>query len=161
AERGQAEGRRQGEGSDCGSDWDSDWGSGRRGQVNMQPALRSAGALLLACTGVAQAPPPAAKAPSRDFAVRCGQRYVEPRAPFAAASLVVRDGKVASWGKDAPPPELPVVDYGQRVVMPGIVAVDSDLAAARDDEYAVTPDFQAIDGFDFEAPLTSALQGGV
>jgi imidazolonepropionase-like amidohydrolase len=131
----------------------------------MRPALRSAGALLLACalpcTAAAQAPPPAAKAPSRDFAVRCGKLYIEPTASFADAWLVVRDGKVASWGKDAPPPELPVVDYGQRVVMPGIVAVDSDLAGARDDEYAITPDFQAVDGFDFEAPLTSALQGGV
>src|SRR5262249_42506630 len=67
----------------------------------------------------------------------------------------------ASWGKEAPPPELPVVDCSQRVVMPGIVAVDSDLGAARDDEYAITPDFQAIDGFDFEAPLRDALQGGV
>jgi imidazolonepropionase-like amidohydrolase len=127
----------------------------------MRPVLRRAGALLLACAAAAQAPAPAAKAPSRDFAVRCGKLYTEPAASFADAWLIVRDGKVVSFGKDAPPPELPVVDYGQRVVMPGIVAVDSDLAAARDDEYAVTPDFQAIEGFDFEAPLTSALQGGV
>jgi imidazolonepropionase-like amidohydrolase len=45
--------------------------------------------------------------------------------------------------------------------MPGIVAVDTDLAAARDSQYSTAPDVMAVDGFDFEAPLRDALEGGV
>jgi hypothetical protein len=115
-------------------------------------------AAVLAATAAAQAP---ASAP-RDYAVRCGRLLIgDGTTALEDAWLVVRQGKIASIGKDAPPSDLTVIDCRQRVVMPGIVAVDSDLSGARDDEYAVTPDFMAVDGFDFESTQRDALAGGV
>ena len=123
--------------------------------------LRFTAALALCSpTSVAQdAATPAP--PSGDFAVRCGTLLRgDGSPPVADAWLVVRNGKIAAI-ETAAPTDLPIVDASGRVVMPGLVAVDSDLGAERDDEYAVTPDVLAIDGFDFEYPLRSALEGGV
>ena len=115
-------------------------------------------AAVLAASAAAQAP---ASAP-RDYAVRCGRLLIgDGTTALDDAWLVVRQGKIASIGKEAPPSDLTVIDCRQRVVMPGIVAVDSDLSGARDDEYAVTPDFMAVDGFDFESTQRDALAGGV
>lgn len=105
---------------------------------------------------------PAGEAAPRHFAVRCGRLLVgDGTTEYRDGWLIVRDGKIAAVGSQPPPAELPVVDASGRVVMPGIVAVDTDLAAARDDQYAVTPDVMAVDGFDFEATLRQALEGGV
>ncbi|MEI6129249.1 MAG: amidohydrolase family protein [Planctomycetota bacterium] len=106
---------------------------------------------------------PAQKAPApSDYAVHCGRLLIgDGTTSLEGAWLIVSEGKIKSVGKEQPPPELPIVDCMQRVVMPGIVAVDSDLSGARDDEYAITPDFMALDGFDFEASQRDALQGGV
>ena len=68
-------------------------------------------------------------------------------------------GKVVSAGNEKPPEGTRVIDALSRVVMPGIVAVDTDLAVVADDQYAVTPDALAIDGFDFELRLRDALEG--
>ena len=57
--------------------------------------------------------------------------------------------------------DLPVVDASTKVVMPGIVAVDSDLTAVRDSDYQITPDAIAIDAFDFERSWRRALEGGI
>ncbi|MFY9344237.1 MAG: amidohydrolase family protein [Planctomycetota bacterium] len=100
--------------------------------------------------------------PKRSFAVRCGTLLVgDGGTVLRGAWLVVRDGKVVRASSEAPPAELPVVDCATKVVMPGIVAVDSDLAPATDSEYQLTPDAQALDQFDFERTWTAALQGGV
>jgi imidazolonepropionase-like amidohydrolase len=100
--------------------------------------------------------------PSGTFAVRCGTLLLgDGTAPLRDAWLVVVDGKVKSAGTDAPAAELPVLDARTRVVMPGIVAVDSDLATAPDAEYQLTPDALALDQFDFERSQLAALQGGV
>lgn len=112
-------------------------------------------AIALCAAALAQDPP------QGDFAVRCGTLLRgDGGEPLRDAWLVVRDGKVAAIQQDEPA-GLPVVDARSRVVMPGIVAVDSDLGAERDDDYSVTPDALAIDGFDFEYPLRPALEGGV
>ncbi len=116
-------------------------------------------AAVLAASVCAQAAP---AVPSGSFAVRCGTLLLgDGGVPLRDAWLVVVDGKVRSAGTDAPPPDLPVVDARARVVMPGIVAVDSDLAPAADSEYQFTPDAQALDQFDFERMQLAALQGGV
>lgn len=113
----------------------------------------------LAAVAVAQEP---ADAPSRSFAVRCGTLLVgDGRTALHDTWLVVIDGKVKSVGADTPPADLPVVDARSRVVMPGIVAVDSDLATSADSEYQYTPDALALDQFDFERTYPAALQGGV
>lgn len=114
---------------------------------------------LLAAAGRGQEPAPV---PSGSFAVRCGTLLLgDGTTVLRDAWLVVVDGKVASAGAEAPPPELPVVDARTKVVMPGIVAVDSDLATGADSDYQVTPDALALDQFDVERPWTHALQGGV
>lgn len=106
--------------------------------------------------------PAASDVPARDFAVHCGTLLVgDGTTVLQNAWLVVRAGKVAGVGTDAPPADLPVVDCGQKTVMPGIVAVDTDLAGAADSDYQVTPDALAIDSFDFDRKWLPALQGGV
>lgn len=129
----------------------------------LRPFWPPLAALLTAAGGLAaQAPLPEDAPPAQSFAVRCGTLLLgDGSTPLADAWLVVVDGKVQSAGAKAPPPELPVVDARGRVVMPGIVAVDSDLAAAADSDYQFTPDALALDQFDFERSWTSALQGGV
>lgn len=117
--------------------------------------------VLLADLG-AQAPAGTeATVPARDFAVHCGTLLTGEGTTLQNAWLVVRDGKVQRVGVEAPPADLPVVDCTQKVVMPGIVAVDSDLAAAGDSDYQVTPDALAVDSFDFDRKWLHALQGGV
>ncbi|HEB52456.1 MAG TPA: hypothetical protein ENI87_04275 [bacterium] len=104
----------------------------------------------------------AQEVPSRSFAVRCGTLLVgDGQTAMHDAWLVVRDGKVEGVGERTPAADLPVVDARGKVVMPGIVAVDSDLATERDSEYQVTPDAYAVDAFDFERSWRSALAGGI
>ncbi len=119
-------------------------------------------AALLASGLVAQTQPSDAAPPERSFAVRCGTLLLgDGTSALENVWLVVVDGKVQSVGTAAPPADLPIVDASNRVVMPGIVAVDSDLATAPDAEYQYTPDALALDQFDFERTWTAALQGGV
>lgn len=122
------------------------------------------GAVLAAALGAAvlAAPIAAQQVPSGTFAVRCGTLLVgDGQKAMTDAWLVVRDGKIESVSQAAPPSDLPVVDASGKVVMPGIVAVDSDLAPARDSEYQVTPDAYAVDAFDFERSWRRALEGGI
>lgn len=130
--------------------------SSRRG-----PALIAAlGAALMAAPATSQRA--AAQAPSGTFAVRCGTLLVgDGQQAVRDAWLIVRDGKVDSVSQAAPPSDLTVVDARDKVVMPGIVAVDTDLAPARDSEYQITPDAYAVDAFDFERSWRAALEGGV
>src|SRR5690606_22706353 len=83
-------------------------------------------------------------------------------APIDDCWLIVRDGKVAAIQREvSPPADLPVLDASDKVVMPGLVAADSELSGHGDDRYNVTPDFVALDGFDFLRSHDSALSGGV
>jgi imidazolonepropionase-like amidohydrolase len=129
----------------------------------MPPFVKSSLAAVLLASGLAaQAQPHDAAPPERSFAVRCGTLLLgDGSSALTEAWLVVVDGKVQSAGTTAPPADLPIVDASKSVVMPGIVAVDSDLATAPDAEYQFTPDALALDQFDFERTWTAALQGGV
>lgn len=100
--------------------------------------------------------------PSGSFAVHCGTLLTgDGTDPQNNVWLVVRNGKIESVGKTEPPADLAVVDARNKVVMPGIVAVDSDLAPAADSQYQITPDAFAIDAFDFERSWRRALEGGI
>ena len=100
--------------------------------------------------------------PAKTFAMRCGTLLLgDGTTVLRDAWLVVQDGKVKSVGTTAPGGDLPIVDARSKVVMPGIVAVDSDLAPATDSDYQLTPDAMALDQFDFERSWQQALQGGV
>jgi imidazolonepropionase-like amidohydrolase len=100
--------------------------------------------------------------PSGNFAVRCGTLIDGRGATTANCWLVVRNGKIADISNAAEAPRgLPIVDASDRVVMPGLVLADSELSGVVDDEYNVTPDFCALDGFDFARDYRSALAAGV
>ena len=130
---------------------------------------RSAAVMLLlaaaVCAAAPQQPAPGgdrATAP-RSAAVHCGKLiHSADAAAIDDCWLIIRDGKVAAIQREvAPPADLPVIDASDKVVMPGLVAADSDLSGHGDDRYNVTPDFVAIDGFDFLRSYDSALSGGV
>jgi imidazolonepropionase-like amidohydrolase len=105
--------------------------------------------------------PPAAAAGGA-FAVRCGRVHVGDGRTLDDVWLVVRDGKIAEVGaRDAAPADLPVIDARGRVVVPGLVAADSDLSGHQDQVHQVTPDLVAVDGFDFATAHKRALSGGV
>ncbi|MBK8979533.1 MAG: amidohydrolase family protein [Planctomycetes bacterium] len=124
-----------------------------------------AAVLSLAATAGSGAGPDvqAGDPPARNLAIHCGTLYAHPgAAPLRGAWLIVRDGRVQSIVETGgPPDDLPVVDASDKVVFPGLVAADSDLSGIGDDAYNVTPDFSALDGFDFVREQTRALAGGV
>ena len=94
---------------------------------------------------------------------------------YVNAALLVRDGKVVAAGKlvngkivvgekgeVAIPPEAQVHDLGSAVIIPGLVIGQTTLGErGRDDERSLTPEFQAIDGFDFYGDYSKAIAGGV
>ena len=117
---------------------------------------------LTATAAHAQAPAAATSAPERTFAVKCGTLHIGDGAtPLRNVWLHVVDGKIDRVGKQAPERDVATVDASNKVVMPGIVAVDSDLANQPDGEYQLTPDALALDAFDFERKWRTALAGGV
>jgi imidazolonepropionase-like amidohydrolase len=79
--------------------------------------------------------------------------------------LVVRDGKVVAIGprdRIKVPEGVHVHDLGSAVLIPGLVIAETTLGErGRDDERALTPEFRAIDGFDFYADYGQPLSGGV
>lgn len=133
--------------------------------MNVSRGLRLAAAAAWALAATSQAPPPEPArqdVPARSFALRCGTLLTgDGTTVLRGAWLVVVEGKIVRASTEAPPADLPVVDASAKVVMPGIVAVDSDLAAVGDSDYQFTPDALALDQFDFERAWTNALQGGI
>jgi imidazolonepropionase-like amidohydrolase len=79
------------------------------------------------------------------------------------ATILVRGGKIVAVGKDV---EVPagsrVIDYGaDAVIVPGLVAADSNYGAPRPSERTADPFIRAIDNFDPYASFVFALQEGV
>lgn len=108
------------------------------------------------------AAPLAAQEPAQSVAVHCGTLLTgDGKTELHNVWLVVRGGKIASISEEPPADWLPTIDALQKVVMPGLVAVDGDFASNADSEYQVAPDALAIDGFDFDRKWSAALQGGI
>jgi imidazolonepropionase-like amidohydrolase len=95
---------------------------------------------------------------------------------YVNAGLLMRDGKVVAAGRlvngkivtagstreVAVPPEVQVHDLGSAVIIPGLVIGQTTLAErGRDDERSLTPEFQALDSFDFYGDFSKAIAGGV
>lgn len=99
--------------------------------------------------------------PQPTFAVHCGTLYPGDGPAMHDVWLVVKDGRIDAIVEDQAPADMRILDASDKVVMPGIVAADSFLSGQRDTNYNVTPDFVAIDGFDFDREFNSALSGGV
>jgi len=93
-------------------------------------------------------------------ALHCGKIYIGNGQVMTDVYLVIKDGKVDRLTRTKPK-DLTVIDAGDKVVMPGIVAADTDLTTPRDSAYNVTPDFVALEGFDFLGNYKRALSGGV
>jgi imidazolonepropionase-like amidohydrolase len=85
--------------------------------------------------------------------------------PVSNGVLVVRDGKIVAVGprdKVQVPDDAEVHDLGAAVLIPGLVIAETTLGeGGRDDDRALTPEFRAIDGFDFYGDYRPALSGGV
>lgn len=97
------------------------------------------------------------------FVVRCGRTHLGDGRVLERAWLLVRNGRLEHVAEAAPQGAdgLPVVDLRDKVVMPGLVAADTDLAGTADADYQVTPDVVAADAFDFTRDRLGALAGGV
>jgi imidazolonepropionase-like amidohydrolase len=136
-----------------------------RSILRIDPAaiLRASAALLAVAASTFQTTT-AQSAPSDDaFVVECGVLVTGDGSRLEGGALVVRDGRIASVlaKGEARPADLRRVDCSDKFVMPGLVAADTDLAAIEDDIYQVTPDFVALDGFDFLYPRDRLLSGGI
>lgn len=79
------------------------------------------------------------------------------------ATILVRGGKIVAVGKDVEVPAgARVIDYGaDAVIVPGLVAADSNYGAPRPSERTADPFIRAIDNFDPYASFVFALQEGV
>jgi len=121
-------------------------------------------ALLLAAA--AGAPPaPAADGPAPPLLVRAGTVVPVEGPTLRPGAVLCRDGKIVAVGA---PSEVDaagarVIDLGPHaVVMPGLVAVSSGLAApGAGTPMSVAPEVRAIDAFDWFRPRKRLLEGGV
>jgi imidazolonepropionase-like amidohydrolase len=97
------------------------------------------------------------------YVLRCGRLHLGDGRVLERGWIVVRDGRFAHVAAEAPADagSLPVLDLRDKVVIPGLVAADTDLAGTADGDYQVTPDVVAADVFDFGSGRERALAGGV
>jgi len=119
--------------------------------------------LLLALGATAWLPQEAAPAPA--IAYHAAWIYAQPEAaPLADAFLVVGGGRVLSVTADreALPPLTPVVELGDRVVFPGLVAADSTVTGVSGQgDHALGAQRRALDDFDPWADMDAVLRRGV
>jgi len=97
-------------------------------------------------------------------AVRAGSVHLVEGGQIVANGVVlIRNGKIVAVGADvAIPPGARVVDYGpDAVLVPGLVAADSNYGPPRPDERSANPFLRAADNFDPYASYVFALEEGV
>jgi imidazolonepropionase-like amidohydrolase len=98
-------------------------------------------------------------------AYHVGQLWVGDGSLIRDAILVTADGKIVSVGPRAEvtvPAGARLHRLEDQVMMPGLVIAETSLAeGGRDDEYAVSPQVQAVDGFDFFEPRADLLAAGI
>jgi imidazolonepropionase-like amidohydrolase len=84
--------------------------------------------------------------------------------PIQDAAMVVVDGVVTAVGPRAdisiPPVAVPHEMDGQ-VIIPGLVAAQTNLSGALTEDRTLTPEIRAIDGFDFFADRFALLESGI
>jgi imidazolonepropionase-like amidohydrolase len=106
-----------------------------------------------------------AAAPGRALLVRAGRVIPVEGDPISPGAVLCRGGKVVALGSPAAVAAdgAEVIDLGPHaVVLPGLVAVSSGLAApGAGVPESVAPQVRALDGFDFFRPQRKALEGGV
>src|SRR5262249_24715101 len=113
--------------------------------------------VLVLCSGLAEAGP--------TDVYKAARIWTGNGAPIVNGVLIVRDGKivaVGARGQVVVPEDAEVHELGSAVLIPGLVIAETTLGErGRDDERALTPEFRAIDGFDFYADQKRPLAGGV
>lgn len=97
------------------------------------------------------------------IAIKGGTIYPVSSEPIQDGVILIRDGKIASVGKDLEiPEEAEVIDAKNMVIIPGLIDAFTTLAEpAGDDEESVTPDIRAVDAFNFYGEYRRMLAGGV
>lgn len=85
-------------------------------------------------------------------------------APIPNAAMVVIDGRIAQIGPRAqvsiPATAVPH-ELGEQVIIPGLIAAQSNLAGSQSEPRTVTPGIRALDGFDFFADRQALLRAGI
>ncbi|MFQ6097426.1 MAG: amidohydrolase family protein [Armatimonadota bacterium] len=83
--------------------------------------------------------------------------------PIAPGEVLVRNGKIAAVGSNVEAPgNATVIEAGEGVVIPGLVAALTTLAEpGRDTRESVTPELRMADGLDLYGDWRSVLSGGV
>ncbi|MCU0710726.1 MAG: amidohydrolase family protein [Pirellula sp.] len=85
--------------------------------------------------------------------------------PIKNAVIIVEGGKIQSVGSATDvtiPPQAKRHNLNGRTVMPGIVAMETSIGiGSTDDERNVTPEYRAIDAFDFYGEYDQYLSSGV
>ncbi|QDU83059.1 hypothetical protein Pla163_01550 [Planctomycetes bacterium Pla163] len=97
-------------------------------------------------------------------AVRAGTIHVvEGDRTVKDGTLLVRDGVIVAVGTDIDVPSAArVVDYGpSAVIVPGLIASDSDLASGSLPERTANPGLLGTDGYDAYGNYARILSGGV
>ena len=92
-----------------------------------------------------------ASEPSRSFVLRAGKIHPVSRlmpVEIENGVIVVRDGRIVTVGQDIElPPDLPVIDLPDAVVMPGLVSAAGQLTEQHGGEEALSGLYMAADAF--------------
>jgi imidazolonepropionase-like amidohydrolase len=118
-----------------------------------------------ALAAAALLPRPGAAAEDGALLVRAGTVIPVEGEPISAGAVLCRDGKIEAVGRaaDVRADDARVVDLGpDAVILPGLVAVSSGLAApGAGAPQSVAPEVRALDAFDWFRPRKRLLEGGV
>jgi imidazolonepropionase-like amidohydrolase len=86
------------------------------------------------------------------FVLRAGRVYpvtADVAGPIAPGVVIVRNGKIVAVGDDALalPADLPVLDFPDATVMPGLVSAANELGGRHQGEESVAAGYRAIDAY--------------
>ncbi len=93
-----------------------------------------------------------------------GQIWTGNAEPIDNGAMVVIDGIITAIG---PSDEIsiPAVakrhDFGSQILIPGLVIAQSSLSGDQTEERTITPEIQALDGFDFFADRDALIENGI
>ncbi len=106
-----------------------------------------------------------AASPTRSFAIKAGRILpVVAGGPWELrdATMVVRDGRIVAIGQGIPmPADLPVYEFPDATIMPGIIDAATELVPSHAGDESVAAGYLAIDGYLDYGDYNATLAGGV